>query len=74
MTTSCARFRASSLVRIRLPDSADEVETLTGDQDDLSAALNDIRAVLGQLGITEADLTSELYTDAVMRHRPETDS
>jgi adenylate cyclase class 2 len=51
-----------------------EVETMTGDEDDLDAALSDIRAVLGQLGITEADLTTELYTDAVMRHRPETDS
>jgi adenylate cyclase, class 2 len=51
-----------------------EVETMTGDQDDLSAALTDIRSVLGQLGISDADLTTELYTDAVMRHRPETDS
>ena len=51
-----------------------EVETKTADQHDLDAALDDVRAVLGQLGITEADLTTELYTDAVMRHRPETDS
>jgi adenylate cyclase, class 2 len=51
-----------------------EVEAKTGDQDDLDAALADIRAVLGQLRITDADLTTELYTDAVMRHRPETDS
>jgi adenylate cyclase, class 2 len=51
-----------------------EVETMTGDQRDLDAALADIRSVLGQLGITEADLTAELYTDAIMRHRPETDS
>jgi adenylate cyclase class 2 len=51
-----------------------EVETMTGDQHDLDPALADIRAVLGHLGITEADLTTELYTEAVMRHRPETDS
>jgi adenylate cyclase class 2 len=51
-----------------------EVETMTGDHDDLSAALTDIRSVLGQLGIAGADLTTELYTDAVMRHRPETNS
>jgi adenylate cyclase class 2 len=51
-----------------------ELETMTGGQDDLDAALSDIRAVLGQLGIDEADLTTELYTEAVMRHRPETDS
>ena len=51
-----------------------EIETLTGDQHDLRAALTDIRSVLGQLGITEADLTTELYTEAVMRRRPERDS
>jgi adenylate cyclase, class 2 len=51
-----------------------EVETMIGDQHDLSAALTSIRSVLGQLGIAEADLTTELYTDAVMRHRPETNS
>jgi adenylate cyclase class 2 len=49
-----------------------EVETKTGDQGDLDAALADIRAVLGQLGITEAGLTTELYTGAGMRHRPDT--
>lgn len=45
-----------------------EGETMAAD-DDLGAALADVRAVLGDLGITGADLTTELYTDAVMRSR-----
>jgi len=40
-----------------------EVETMaTGD--DVGAALTDVRGVLGELGITGVDLTTELYTDA----------
>lgn len=46
-----------------------EVETLAGDPGDLSPALDAVRGVLTDLGIPEQDLTSELYTDAVMRHR-----
>jgi len=45
-----------------------ELETPTG-QDDLAAALGDVRAVLGELGIGEDDLITEQYTDAVMRAR-----
>ena len=45
-----------------------ELETLT-DEADLAAALGDVRAVLGELGIGEDDLTTEQYTDAVMRAR-----
>jgi adenylate cyclase class 2 len=45
-----------------------ELETLAV-EDDLTGALDDLRAVLIELGITEADLTTELYTDAVMRAR-----
>ena len=37
------------------------------DQADLAAALGDVRAVLGELGIAEDDLTTEQYTDAAMR-------
>jgi adenylate cyclase, class 2 len=45
-----------------------ELETLaTGD--DLAAALADVRAVLGELGISETDLTTEEYTVAVIRAR-----
>jgi adenylate cyclase, class 2 len=39
-------------------------ETLTDE-----AALGDVRAVLGKLGVAEDDLTTEQYTDAVMRAR-----
>jgi adenylate cyclase, class 2 len=46
-----------------------EVETMTADHGDLGAALNDVRAVLDQLGIAAEDLTSELYTDAVIQRR-----
>ena len=45
-----------------------ELETLA-DQAGLADALRDVRAVLGELGITEDDLTAEQYTDAVMRAR-----
>jgi adenylate cyclase, class 2 len=45
-----------------------ELETLA-DEAGLAAALGDIRAVLGELGIAEDDLTTEQYTDAVMRAR-----
>jgi adenylate cyclase class 2 len=45
-----------------------ELETMTG-EDGTTAALADIQAVLTRLGITSDDLTTELYTDAVMRQR-----
>jgi adenylate cyclase, class 2 len=45
-----------------------ELETLT-DEAGLADALGDVRAVLNELGIGEDDLTTERYTDAVMRAR-----
>lgn len=45
-----------------------EVETMT-DDGDLGAALADVRAVLSSLGISEDALTTDTYTDAVMRAR-----
>ena len=45
-----------------------ELETLTGEAE-LAAALGDVRAVLGELDIGQDDLTTEQYTDAVMRAR-----
>ena len=45
-----------------------ELETMTGEAE-LPAALGDVRAVLGELGITETDLTTDTYTDAVLRAR-----
>ena len=45
-----------------------ELETLAAETE-LTAALGDVRAVLDELGIGAGDLTTELYTDAVMRAR-----
>jgi adenylate cyclase class 2 len=45
-----------------------EVETMA-DEVDVDAALADVRAVLRDLGIADDDLTTEQYTDAVMRAR-----
>jgi adenylate cyclase class 2 len=45
-----------------------ELETMA-DEMDLAAALADVRAVLANLGISDDALTTEQYTDAVMRAR-----
>jgi adenylate cyclase class 2 len=45
-----------------------EVETIVVEED-VTAALDDIRAVLADLGIGPEDLTRELYTDAVAARR-----
>jgi len=45
-----------------------EVETLAGETE-LAGALTDVRAVLHDLGIPDEDLTTEQYTDAVLRAR-----
>ena len=45
-----------------------ELEAMAGEAD-LAAALADLRAVLADLGITGDALTTEQYTDAVMRAR-----
>jgi adenylate cyclase class 2 len=42
-----------------------ELETITETESDLSAALEVVRTTLAELGITNDDLTTELYTDAV---------
>lgn len=48
-----------------------ELETIVPELE-ITAALSDIRAVLHELGITDEDLPTEQYTDAVMHrhHRP----
>lgn len=56
---------------VRLPEidgTFIELETLA-DEDDVEAALDDVRSVLGELGIEKDDLTTELYTDAVKASR-----
>ncbi|RPE27268.1 class IV adenylate cyclase [Kitasatospora cineracea] len=47
-----------------------EVETVATDEEELPAALAVVRGVLHGLGITDDDLTNELYTDAVAAARP----
>jgi adenylate cyclase, class 2 len=60
----------ATLVRVpELDGTFLEVETLVEDQGDLAPALDVVRRVLGELGIPEADLTTELYTDMVARQR-----
>ncbi|MFD7507513.1 class IV adenylate cyclase [Streptomyces sp. NPDC059850] len=46
-----------------------EVETLVQGEHELSAALADVRSIISELGISENDLTTELYTEAVVAHR-----
>ncbi|MFG2754671.1 hypothetical protein [Streptomyces xanthophaeus] len=45
-----------------------KLETIA-EEEDLAAALDDVRAVLAELGIGDEDLTRELYTDAVRARR-----
>ncbi|MFI8456169.1 class IV adenylate cyclase [Kitasatospora sp. NPDC085464] len=55
---------------VRVPQLAGvflEVETAAARVDELAPALAAVRAVLGELGVGEADVTGELYTDAVLR-------
>ncbi len=61
---------------VRVPELSGtwlEVETLVEDQTELDKALGVVRLVLGELGIGEADLTTELYTDMVARQRDGTE-
>ncbi|MFI5987395.1 class IV adenylate cyclase [Streptomyces sp. NPDC051555] len=58
---------------VQVPEIGDgatfiEVETMTEDEG-LDDALADVRELLADLGIGDADLTRELYTDAVRAHR-----
>ncbi|MFF2625899.1 class IV adenylate cyclase [Kitasatospora griseola] len=46
-----------------------EVETPAGDEAELPSALAAVRLALRRLGVADADLTTELYTDAVARAR-----
>ena len=61
----------ATLVRVpELDATFIEVETAAATEDDLQPALAAVRAALADLGITEDDLTTELYTDAVAAARP----
>ncbi|MEU5811248.1 class IV adenylate cyclase [Streptomyces sp. NPDC047718] len=61
------RGRRMLATLVRVPEIGGtflELETLT-EEDGVADALADVRAVLADLGITDEDLTRELYTDAV---------
>ncbi|MFD9357744.1 class IV adenylate cyclase [Streptomyces sp. NPDC060031] len=63
------RRMLATLVRVPEVDGTFlELETLA-EEKDVTAALNDVRAVLADLGIGDEDLTRELYTDAVRARR-----
>ncbi|MEU3752272.1 class IV adenylate cyclase [Streptomyces olivoreticuli] len=63
------RRMLATLVRVPEIDGTFlEVETLAQD-DELHAALAAVRSVLDELGFTERDLTTELYTEAVAANR-----
>lgn len=67
--TAAGRRMLATLVRVPEIDGHFlEVETIV-DEDQVTAALNDIRAVLAELGIAEDDLTTEQYTDAIAARR-----
>ncbi|WP_059011018.1 class IV adenylate cyclase [Streptomyces specialis] len=57
---------------VRVPEIAGtfiEIETLVADDEQVPDALAAVRGVLADLGISEEDLTRELYTDAVAARR-----
>ena len=77
LTKHCRNYRfdahgrpmLATLVTVPEVDGAFvELET-QADHDDVAAALDDVRMVLADLGIDESDLTTEKYTDAVLRAR-----
>jgi adenylate cyclase class 2 len=66
-----ARGRRMLATLVRVPEIDGtflELETLA-DEEDVSAALDDVRAVLAELGIADGDLTRETYTGAVAAQR-----
>ncbi|GAB3990570.1 hypothetical protein GCM10029978_118800 [Actinoallomurus acanthiterrae] len=77
----CANYRFTAHDRemlatvVTVPELAGtfiELETMA-DEADVGAALDDVRAVLRELGVDDGDLTTEQYTDAVMRARGRTE-
>jgi hypothetical protein len=52
-----------------MPDPARLPARCCNNEAGLAADLGDVRAVLGELGIAENDLTTKQYTDAVRRAR-----
>ncbi|MFB7382750.1 class IV adenylate cyclase [Kitasatospora purpeofusca] len=68
--TENGRTFLATLVRVpEIDGTFVELETAAS-SDDLSEALAGVRSVLASLGINDADLTTEQYTDAVSAARP----
>ncbi|KOT91258.1 hypothetical protein ADK86_23860 [Streptomyces sp. NRRL F-5755] len=68
--TAYGRPMLAILVRVpEIDGTYVELETKVGEEGALPDALRDVRAVLGELGIGEGDLTTEMYTDAVRARR-----
>ncbi|GGM44644.1 hypothetical protein GCM10012275_14620 [Longimycelium tulufanense] len=60
----------ATLVRVpELEETFLEVETPVCEEHELAEALDVVRTVLAELGITDADVTTERYTDAVRTRR-----
>ena len=67
---AAGRKMLATLVRVpELDGTFLELETMVSRESELSAALDDVRGVLRDLGIDDKDLTNELYTDAVAAKR-----
>ncbi|MFI0261521.1 class IV adenylate cyclase [Streptomyces sp. NPDC017056] len=67
-----ARGRSMLATLVRVPDIGGtyiELETQVPGEEGLRSALEDLRGVLGELGVAEDDLTSEMYTEAVRAGR-----
>lgn len=46
-----------------------ELETQVSDKAEMDAALGDLRSILHEIGVSDGELTTELYTDAVAKKR-----
>jgi len=68
-TASGRQIHATLVTVPELEGTFIEVETMSANADDLSAALDAVRVLLDELDVPAGEFTSELYTDAVMRHR-----
>ncbi|QKV95061.1 class IV adenylate cyclase [Streptomyces sp. NA02950] len=68
--SACRRRLLATLVQVpEIEGTFLEVETLVSEEEELSAALADVRTIMAELGIQEDDFTTELYTDAVAARR-----
>ncbi|MCF3176821.1 class IV adenylate cyclase [Streptomyces sioyaensis] len=68
--TTRGRSMLATLVQVpEIEGTFLEVETLVSEEKELPSALDDVRAVMSELGIRGDDFTTELYTAAVAARR-----